>query len=280
MIQLPVIGALLEATGMILEKKVLRIKKMDYRNYTIFSFFAIVIMSIPFLYFFWKLSADALSLKNIGIFAFVVVVSIAANLFTFYSLKRENVTEFEHLWLMQPLFTILLAFIFYQSERNLTIVALALIASIALVISHIKKHHLAFDKYIIAALLGGFFFAVELVASKPILEFYSPFTFYFFRCFFVLIFSYLIFRSSFSGQSSKTWVIIFVTGLLWVLYRAIIYYGYMTLGIVFTTILFILSPVFMFIFAIVFLKEKPTLRQIIATAVIFICVVLAVIFGK
>lgn len=280
MIQLPIIGAFLEAIGMIFEKKILKRRGVDFRNYTSFEFLAISLLSLPFLYFFWRVDNGAFRIFNLLIFFFVVFISVLANLFIFYSLKRENLTEFEPIWLMQPLFTILLAFIFYSDERNWIIVVLALIASLSLVLSHVRKHHLNFDKYIIAALLGNFFFAVELVASKLILNYYSPFSFYFLRCVFIFAISFAIYRPSFKKlKNSKLSLMVFAVGLIWILYRAIIYYGYLNLGIVFTTLLFILSPVLIFLFAIIFLKEKPTWKQIVSTIVILICVVLAVLLG-
>lgn len=278
MIYLPVIGALMEAVGMILEKKVLRSRKIDYRNYTVYEFLAIVIVLLPFAYFFWKIDAGAWAWKNILLFAFVIIMSVLANLLIFYSLKREKVTEFEPIWLMQPLFTILLAFIFYGNERNWIIMALALIASISLVASHVKKHHLVFDKYIVAALLGSFFFAVELVASKPILQYYNPFAFYFIRCFFIFAIALALYRPNGNGLNKRVVLMTLIIGAMWAVYRAIIYYGYENLGIVFTTILFILSPVFIFLFAVLFLKEKPNWRQIVSTIIIVACVALAVYF--
>lgn len=280
MIQLPIIGALLEAAGMIFEKKILKKKNFNYKNYTVYEFLAIVIVMLTFVFFVWRIDNAAFSIKNIGIFAAVVISSVAANLLIFYSLKREDITEFEPVWLMQPIFTIILAFLFYSSERNWKIVALALVASISLIATHVKKHHLVFNKYLIAALLGGFFFAVELVLSKSILSFYSPFTFYFLRCLFILIIVFIIFKPTGKEVSKKVGIAFLILGLIWALYRAIIYYGYEVYGIVFTTMLLILSPVFLFISAIVFLKEKPKLRNIISSAIIVVCVALAILLGK
>lgn len=281
MIQLPIIGAFLEAAGMIFEKKILKKRGVDFKNYTSYEFLAISLLSLPFLYFFWRVDSGAFKAFNLLIFGFIVLVSVLANLLIFYSLKRENLTEFEPIWLMQPLFTILLAFVFYSDERNWTTVVLALIASLSLVLSHVKKNHLNFDKYIIAALLGNFFFAVELVASRLVLDYYSPFSFYFFRCLFIFIVGFAIYRPSFKKlKSIKLSLMVLIVGLIWILYRAIIYYGYLNLGIVFTTLLFILSPVLIFLFAVVFLKEKPTLGQVISTIIILICVVLAVLIGN
>ena len=146
MIQLPIIGAFLEAAGMIIEKKILKKKNLNYKNYTAYGFLAIVILMLPILLFAWGLKPEAFETINILLMAFVVIVSVFANLLVFYSLKRENITEFEPTWLMQPLFTILLASIFYLNERNWSSLILALIASLSLILAHVKKHHLVLNK--------------------------------------------------------------------------------------------------------------------------------------
>lgn len=281
MIQLPIIGSLLEATGMIIEKKLLKQRNINFRNYTTYGFFAIMIVSLPFLYFFWNISPSAFEMNNLMIFFFVVLVSTLANLLIFYSLKREKISEFEHVWVMQPLFTVLLAFLLFPVERNFIIMIFAFVASLTLVLSHVKKHHLQFDKYILAALAGSFLFAVELVSSKFILDYYSPFTFYFLRCSFIFVFALTIFRPSFRPfKSNGNFYKLIVIAAIWLSYRVIVYYGYLNLGVVFTTIIFTLSPVFLFILAVVFLKEKPSLRQIVSTIVIVGCVAGAIIFGR
>lgn len=278
MIQIPIIGAFLEAAGMILEKKVLRNKRINYKNYTVYEFLAIVLVMIPILFFTWKIGSGAFSTKNILIFSFVILVSVIANLLIFFSLKRENVTEFESVWVAQPLFTIILAFILFQSERKISLAIFAFVASIALLISHIEKHHLKFDKYILAAILGSFLFSVELIASNFILKYYNPFTFYFIRCFFIFLITFAIFRPPGKELKNKSLLItILIIGLIWTFYRAIIYYGYQTLGVMFTTMIFILSPVLIFLFAILFLKEKPSKKQVISTAIIALCVVASII---
>ena len=70
---------------------------------------------------------------------------------------------------------------------------------------------------------------------------------------------------------------IFVIGALWVVFRVIVYYGYLALGVVFTTLLIMLGPVFVYLFARVFLKEKLELRNIIAAIIIVACVLYVVL---
>ncbi|MBD3247341.1 EamA family transporter [Candidatus Pacearchaeota archaeon] len=57
----------------------------------------------------------------------------------------------------------------------------------------------------------------------------------------------------------------------------IVYYGYLTLGVVFTTLIIMLGPVFVYIFAKIILKEKLQKRNIIAAAVIVVCVIYAIL---
>ena len=276
MVYLPIIGSILEATGSTLEKMLMKRKDINYRNYTVYGFLGIVIVMLPFIFFFWKVDSEARVLKNLLLFFFLIVIAGCANICTYYSLKRKSLSVLEPVRLMQPLFTILLAVLFFSSERRYSIVALALIASIALIAAHIKKHHFCFDKYIIAALLGSLFFAIELVASKPILQFYNPFSFYFLRCLMIFLVTLVILRPKTNINNKSKWIILLISA-VWVFYRLILYYGYEIYGIVFTTILFILTPIFVYIFAVIFLKEKITLKQIISSIIILVCVVIAMI---
>lgn len=283
MIYIPIIGALLEATGMTIEKKILRKHKINYKNYIVYGFLALVLIMLPLVYFLWNIKPQAYEFNNILIFLAVIFFSIIANLLIFYSLKREDLTEIEPIRLMQPLFIIVLAFIFsfffvsYSSEKNFAILGLALIASISLIASHIKKQHLSFNKYMIAALLGSFFFAVELVISRAILPYYSSLTFYFLRCLTIFIITAVIFHPKIKSIENKTKLYILIGGAIWVAYRLILYYGYLVYGVIVTTILFILAPIFIFLFARIFLKEKITLKHIISSIIIVVCVIAAII---
>lgn len=270
---LPILGALGLATSTLLEKLVLRKKKVDVKLYHVASFFAVVIAMIPFIWFFWKFDSAALQAGNLLIFALVVLFSIAANLFVFYSLKWEKISNIEPARILEPLFVILLAVVFSffvegLYETNSRILIAALIAAAALIFSHIKKHHLKFNKYFIAAILGSFFYAVELILSRLILDFYSPLSFYFLRCSVIFLLSLIIFRPKFKKLNTKVRWIILATGAIWAFYRVMVYYGYLYIGVVFTTLLVMLGPIFVYLFARVFLKEKLEWRNIVASIVI------------
>ena len=199
----------------------------------------------------------------------------------FHAIKWEKVTKLEPMRVFEPLFVILLAFIIYSVERQVSwkILIAALIASIALILSHIRKHHFTLNKYMFAALGGSFLFALELVVSRSILDYYNPMTFYFVRCSLIFLVALFVFKRSTKGFTKSNWIYMAVTAMIWAFVRSLIYFGYTTFGVIFTTLLFILAPVFLYLFARIFLKEKLSWRNILATVVIVCCVAYAIVVG-
>ena len=281
MFYIPVIGAVALAVGTIIQKKILKNKKINTKIYLCLEFLVITLTMLPFIYFFWELDPQAFELTNLFIFGLVVLFSIIANLFLFYSLKWEKVSNLEPAKILEPLFIILLAilFSFFFSDlydRNFNVIIPALIAAVTLVFSHIKKHHLDFNKYFIAMIISSFFFALELVISKLILGLYSPLSFYFLRSMVVLIMSLAIFRPDFSAANKKdTKLWLAVIGIVWVIYRVSVYWGFQELGVISTALIIMLAPIFIYILAWKFLKEKINWKNIVAAFIIVGCVLYA-----
>ena len=284
MIYLPFLGAISLAAGTILEKIVVKRKNIDIKFYQTAIFLVIMLVMLPFIYFYWKFDPQALQPLNIIIFSLVIIFSLLANWFVFYSVKGENVSNLEPAKMIEPLFVVLLAILFSffidsgMYEKNLKVVIPAIIAGLALILSHVKRHHLKFNKYFLSAILGSFFFALELVISRLILDYYSSLTFYFLRCAFIFLFSLIIFRPKMIQMDKTLTSYIFITGIFWVLYRVIVYYGYVNLGIIFTTLIIMVSPIFIYLFAHIFLKENLSWRNIIASIIIIGCVLYATVF--
>jgi len=282
MIEIPIFGAVALGAGTVLERSILKIKKIGIKLYQTASFLAIILACAPLLYFFWRMDSGALTLKSILIFAGVIISAIIANLFVFYSLKWEKVTNLEPARIMEPLFTVLLAvilsfFIEGVYERNIRIIIPAVISALAIMFPHIKKHHLHINRYIIAAIFGSFFFALELVLSKLILEFYSPIAFYFIRCSAIFLISLIAFRPNFKNLNRQNSLIILVTGAVWVVYRVAVYFGYINYGVVFTTLMIMLGPIMVYALARIFLKEKLNWKNIISALVVIVCVLYAIL---
>ncbi|MFH1585146.1 MAG: DMT family transporter [archaeon] len=279
MIYIPILSALALAIGTIMQRKVLKHKKIDIKLYHCGEFLALTLAMVPFIYFFWKLSPQALEPMNLFIFGLVVLFSIIANLLLFFSLKWEKVTNLEPGKVLEPLFVILLAIVFSfffteeLFEKNYNIIIPAIIAGLALVASHIEKHHLDFNKYFIAMIFSSFFFALELVISRLILDFYSPLSFYFLRSITILIISVIIFRPKFSKINKRMRFDFVIIGMLWPIYRVSMYWGYEKLGIISTTLLLMLAPIFLYGISYFYLDKKIKWRNFIASLIIVACIV-------
>lgn len=277
---IPILGALALAGGSILEKSILKNKKIGIKLYQTLSFFAISLIIIPFLFFFWKMDVGAFELKNILIFFSVIASSVTANLFVFYSLRWEKITKLEPARILEPMFTILIALVFSFfitgiNGTNLKVLIPAIIASVALFFPFIGKE-LDVNKYFVAAIFGSFFFGFELVLSDLILDFYSPITFYFLRCLSVFIISLLVFNKSIKSVDKKSLFMIFITGAVWVAYRVAVYFGYQTYGIIFTTLVIMLAPILIYVLANKILKEKLNWKNILSSIIVIACVVFAI----
>jgi drug/metabolite transporter (DMT)-like permease len=284
MFYIPILGAVLDAVGAFLNKKLAVKKDVGYREFLFYSFLSIILVSLPFLYFFWDINPLAGRNRNMAILALIVIFSFFANYFSFFALKNKNLSKLESIRLTLPLLTILIAFLFsfifdaYKDERNYYILFFALIASLALFFSNVKKEYFYMDKYSYAALAGSFLFAVELTLSKLIIEFYHPFSFYFIRCLFIFIISLSVFRKKVVKIKNKSFYLFMISALFWVGYRVLLYYGYNLFGVIFTTTVFILSPVLVYTLSAVFLKEKISFRQISSSIIIVLCIIGALFF--
>ena len=279
----PILGAVALATGIVIQRTILKKRKINIKLFQSAEFLAITLALLPFIYFFWKLDTQAFETWNIFLFSLIIIFSIIANLLTYYSMKWEKVGNLEPAKILEPLFIVLLAIVFSylvsetMFERNLKVIIPALIAGSALLLSHIKKHHLDFNKYFIAAVLGSFFFALELIITRLILDFYSPTTFYFLRCSTIFLISFIAFKPKFSKLNKKVKLEILALGFIWAFYRIIIYYGFLKLGVIFTTLMIMLGPIFIYFFAWKFLKEKINWKNIVASFVIIGCVLYAIL---
>jgi len=279
MIYIPIIGALSLAVSSLLEKIILKSREIRPQNLIVVLFAIAILFMLPFMFFFWKIDPLAWKGINLLILGGIVFFSILANFFAFYSLKREKITRLEPVRLLEPLFVVLLAFLFFSSERNPNVIIPAFIAGLALVFSHVKRHHLKINRYILAGIAGSLFYAIDLILTKIILDYYNPLTLYFIRSCLVLVFSFLIFRPNLiRGFDKKEKFFVVIIGIAWVVFRVATYYGYIYLGVVSTTLVLMLGPVFVYMLARIFLKEKLEWKNIASTIIILGCVLYAM-FG-
>lgn len=143
---IPILGALLVGAGTIFQKVLLlKRKKISIKTYLTAEFLAVVIAMLPLLYFFWRLDSAAYEMINVVYLVLIILFSIIANLLVLYSMRWEKISNIEPARMLEPLFVVILAIIFsfifgeVLFERNLNVIIPTIIASAALVFSHVKK---------------------------------------------------------------------------------------------------------------------------------------------
>ena len=98
--------------------------------------------------------------------------------------------------------------------------------------------------------------AIENNLVKSLLDYYSPVAMYSIRVGLVTLILFLLIRPQISKVTTKEIKHLTLVGFLWVVIMIFVYYGYQTVGIVYTTLILMLAPVLIVMGSFIFLKEK------------------------
>jgi len=285
-ILIPFIAALSSAVGVILNKIVLSSQKVGHRPFVIFLFFSLFAMSGLLYPFGGKIEARAFSSPYLLLLLLVILIATVYNIIFYHALEKEKVLEWELIVMLAPLATILLASVFLRVERNLGVFLAGLVASAALIGSHLKRLHLQFDNFQRKLLFYLILYPAEAILIKELLFLYSPVALYMVRTLGVAvalsIWYYLLApvfcnepKPSFKKWTKKNLLWCLAISALAVLQMVLTYYGYWHFGIVFTTIVLTLGPILTYIATVLILKERLKKRIILAAVVILACIIYA-----
>jgi len=273
----PFLAAILNTGSSLFEKFIFNHKRKRFKVFVpllfLFSFLFLIIFFYPFL---GEIKIGAFSIFALVLLGVVVITASIRNMLYYYGLQREGLSEIEPFMVFVPLLTIIIASILYPDERNWKVLILAFIAAFALIFSHIEKKHLVFDKGIIPIMGAVFLEAAEANMIKELLYFYSPIAMYTIRVGLVALLLFLVFKPSFKKISKDEFRKLTFVSFLWVLIMIFTYYGYQTVGVVYTVLVLMLAPVLIVTGSYLILKEKKIKRRdIIALIIVMICVIAA-----
>lgn len=274
MVLIPLISALATATHTIIDKVILSRQKMDYRAFTIITFiyiFLIMLLLSPFLLNYLDLSL----LRDVRFFLPVLMVAVLAatyNVLFFHGLKLEKVYESQLFAMSIPLFTVLIVSIFYASERHPLILGAALVASLALVWSHLRKGAFKIGKGSLMILSAAFLIGLEAVLLKSLLTVFEPFSMYFVRVLFASIILLAYYRPKFKPLPVKHHGFLFLVSFLMFTQFYFMFIGYALYGVNYTTLILTSIPIFVYFFDWVFLKEKIKPKVLLAAAIILLSI--------
>jgi drug/metabolite transporter (DMT)-like permease len=277
MIFIPVIAAFLQAGSVTLDKIILNLKKTDYKTYIGASFPMILLINIiAFLIFKPALNAEMLSFKIISLVVISSILSIIGNFLFYRALQHDCLSEMETIALFSNIPLIVFTSIFFISERNPMIIALALVSSLFIVWSHwnhkkfqISKLTMAFLIFIL--LLSPF----RGIIAKHLLSVLDSISLNLFVSILPAVFFFFYYFKNMEKASGRAWLLLLATNILssitWILY----YFSYQKIGIVHTVLIFSLQPLLVYFSSIFILKEKIHWKKFLAFLIVLVCIALS-----
>lgn len=214
------------------------------------------------------------------IFLLMIATAIVWNIFYYKGAQEEKVHEFELIVMFQPLLTILLAAMFIEKNTNVHMLIAALVASVALIISHIRKKHFELSVAGWGLILAVVFMSIEIILQKIMLNVLSPVALYFIRTGIVFIFFMLFYRPQIRQVAGTNALLIVATSALGVVQMVTKFYGFESYGVIYTSLILILSPILVYIISTIALHERLKTRTIISGLVILGSIIYATLLAR
>lgn len=283
----PILSAVSESFALIVDKLNLKVKQIGGKTYTVILFILMSIVSLPLLYLFkiagYTVSDNAFTFFPLLVMGLIILCSLVQNILYYVGLKNKDLSHLEPIRDSEPIFIILLAFIFFPVERSLLVFVLGIITTIAIIYSHMEKSEtrrikIIFDRYALIFLSSMFLAAIANIGYRYVLDYFTPLFLYFVRLFGIAILLALIFKPAASSIPKKQIKFLLLSAVLYSVSMLFKFFAISAIGLSLTVIILALSPSLIYLFSAVLLKEKLSLNKIISSIVIVGCVIVAVIF--
>ncbi len=275
----PLLAVVFGTANTLFAKILLSRYKLDYRSFLSIAFIMITAFLAPLLPWMHNFSSAMLEPMNILLILGLGVTGYLYNLFFFKGFVEEKLTEIESIVLLIPLFSSILAYITFVSERTLLPIFLGVIASGVLAWSHLNHHGFEFGKgakYLLLAILMA---AIEYLFIKELGPVYNAYTMYFTRCCIIMVLLFFTFKPKLSVLSSKHWKLLSVTQIAALTQYLLMFWSVGLNGIVMTNLILNLLPVSVYTYAYLFYHDRPGWKKILAGVITLICVIVSQMYG-
>lgn len=267
-----VISAIANAFEVVTSKIIISDDNVGFRAFTSLSMvFVFMFTLVPF-FFIGQFDTSKLNGFYGILLATLCLVAFGYNLLYFYSLSAEEVCDVEPFALLHYPVAILFAAAIFPSERNWPVLAFALVACTVLILSRIEKKHLVLNRYFFAMMGFVVLIAIESSLVKELLNVFSPAALYSLRTGVVAVFL-MIFLSPNLSKLRKAQVLkVSANSILTVINYVFAYYAISKIGVVKSSLIFLLGPILVLLFSKLWLKENLTFKKVLADLVIIMCV--------
>lgn len=272
--------AFIQSGSIIIDKINLSRRRIPIHVYVPLIFLFLFLITLCLYPILGNVPQELLQTKNIFLFFLMIVLGICWNFFYYKGIESEKVQEFELIIMFQPLVTILLAAVFLRYENNLKIDIAAIIAAIALILSQIKKHHFELSRGAVAMMVAVLFMSAEIIVIRLVLNFMAPVTLYLMRTGIIFLFFFFYYKPRMFKIPGDDAAMILLSAIFATAQMIMKFYGYEIYGVIYTSLVLILSPMIVFISSVIYFREKLNSRTFFAAIVILACIVYATILGK
>ena len=239
-------------------------------QFVILGFFIVLVVLLifsPFFYFF------KLTLISIGLLILMALIDTGANYFYFKTLEKSEASIAAPVLSLAPGFTFLLGWLFIGDMVSVRTYFLAgLIIFLVILFSIDFKNFKKFRVNTLApALASSFLFGVSAIPAKILLTNLAAIngaTLYMLRAGLIMTFAFFLFGFSFKNIKVKHLPLFIVQNVMAII-QWILLYGALAKGNAGVTLtLMNTAPIFVFFLSVIFLREKPTLKKLLASALI------------
>jgi drug/metabolite transporter (DMT)-like permease len=274
---LPLIAAVLQATSFTLDKAVLNLKRVDYRRYVLVSFPLIALFSIIL----WLVVQPPLDWASLewttwGLLAIMVADIVLANFLFYRALQSDWLNELE-LWMLTfRIPAILVVAFFFTDERDPLIIILSLISAFVVVWSHRDHTRLRIRRRTAPYVIWGLIMTpIAAVVIKKLLTTMDPVSLELARMVPVAVIFWLLYHTAMKPIGSRSWAMLVATNVFTFTAGVLLLFGYQSFGIIYTGLIFAISPLLVYAFSLIFLGEPFDRRKFIAFLVVLACILVA-----
>lgn len=271
-----IFSAFSHAGLLILDKIILSKQKATLKIFLPITFIFLFIITALLFPFLGRIDTELAFLPNALFLLFIMLLlAIGWNVLYYQSVQQDKVHHHEMLQMFAPLFTIILAAVFFPDELDGRVFILALIASAALLYAKSERQHYMPSQVTINTMLGVLMMATESIVIRELLYYYSPVALYAIRTGILALFFLFYYRPILGKVKSIHWRWIAVASLVGAVMMITRFYAFSELGVIFTTLLAVMAPMMVFLLSWQVLHEKIKPRVVVAGLVVVSCVAYA-----
>ena len=278
----PIIAAVLQAGSSTLDKVVLSVRRIDYKTYTGVSFPLIFVFTLVIFLIFRPPLHIGLFAGSVGLLILLsIVLSTINNLLFYRALDEDTLGEMQIIRLVRNIPIILFAGIIFTDERNLFVILPAMIASVVVIWSHWEHHHFELAKKTKLFVIWSLIYApIGAAIIKSILVLWNPISLELIRSGAIALFLVpLFFGSIIKNISPKAFLLLIGTNILTAIAWILFYFSYQHSGIIYTTLVFSLQPLLVYLASLILLKEKLQPKKALAFVVVLVSIAVAQFIG-